>query len=245
VSKKPKPRRIFIGDVQGCADELEDLLDAVDFRKKRDELWFAGDLVNRGPKSLRALELAVDLGARTVLGNHDLHLLKVAAGVRRVGKRDTIGPVLKSPRAKELLKWLRRQPLVREWADVVLVHAGLHPRWDDYKAVAKPLEKAIRKKKVDWGDADLDFFTSVRLCDKRGDRPSGGNSTKRYQPWDHYYRGERTVVFGHWAARGLVEEDRLRGLDTGCVWGGQLTAWIAEEDLFVSVPARHEYQAVS
>lgn len=244
MSKKAG-RRIFVGDVQGCADELEDLLEAVDFRKKKDALWFVGDIVNRGPKSLRALELAVDLGANSVLGNHDVHLLMVAAGARRLGRRDTLKPILKSSRSDELLAWLRRRPLVKVWDDLLVVHAALHPRWRDVKAIAKPLEKAIRKGKVDWNDPALLFFTSVRYCDKRGRLPPRGRRRdRRYHPWDVYYKGDRTVVFGHWAARGLVKGRRVRGLDTGCVWGGRLTAWIAEQDKIVSVPARKAYDRI-
>jgi len=245
ASEKKSGRRIFVGDVHGCADELQDLLTAVEFRKKRDELWFTGDIVNRGPASLDALEMAMELGTGAVLGNHDLHLLMFAEGLRSHGKRDTLKPILKSPRAQELLDWLRHQPLVKCWDDILLVHGGLHPRWKKPKTVIRPVEKAIRKGRVDWDDEDLGFVTSVRRCDRKGRRPPRGRRvSKRFRPWDDHYDGKRTVVFGHWAARGLVERKRVRGLDSGCVWGGSLTAWIAEEDRFVSVPSRDEYQRV-
>ncbi len=236
-------RRIFVGDVQGCADELDDLLEALACDPARDALWFAGDLVNRGPFSLRALRRAVELGAGAVLGNHDLHLLAVAAGRRRESPSDTFGDVLAAPDRDALLAWLRERPLIHEWRDVVLVHAGLSPRWTDLAAVAGPLEARIAAGELPCGDPDLDFLLNVRHCDAAGARPAREDPPPPgYAPWDRYYLGLRTVVCGHWAARGALREGRLRALDSGCVWGGALTAWIAEEDRFVQVPARAVYR---
>ena len=223
-----------------------ELVDRVGYRQGVDELWFAGDLVNRGPASARVLETAMELGARTVLGNHDLHLLRRAAGNRGAAPLDTCEDVLDSVRSEELIGWLRGQPLVKAWDDVLLVHAGLNPSWEDPEAVARRLENGLRNGSPPWDDPDLDFLTAVRYCDADGRRPERGNGapTAPFAPWDEHYSGERTVVFGHWAARGKVERDRIRGLDTGCVWGRSLTAWIAEEDRFVSVPAQRAYQQV-
>jgi bis(5'-nucleosyl)-tetraphosphatase (symmetrical) len=138
-----------IGDVQGCYDTLRKLLDLLRFDPARDRLWFAGDLVNRGPQSLQTLRFVSGLGqaALTVLGNHDLHLLAFANGGRK-GKRDTLEPVLAAPDRDELLDWLRRQPLLQETpeAGTALLHAGLPPQWDMQRAraCAREVESALR-----------------------------------------------------------------------------------------------------
>jgi bis(5'-nucleosyl)-tetraphosphatase (symmetrical) len=238
--------RVFIGDVQGCADELERLLVALQFEPSRFELWFAGDLVNRGPDSLRVLRRVRELGGRSVLGNHDLHLLGRAQGTRPARARDTLDAVLAAPDRDELLAWLRAQPLIHGWGDLVLVHAGLHPDWDDPEAVARPLEAQLRAGRIPWNDEALLFLTRVRHCDAAGRRPANEDAPgPGFAPWDRFYRGKRTAVCGHWATRGLVRSARLRSLDTGCVWGGSLTAWIAETDRIVSVPAARRYCALA
>jgi len=237
-------QRVFIGDVQGCDDELAALLDALAFDPDRHALWFVGDLVNRGPASLAALRRICAMAAGAVLGNHDLHLLGVADGSREPRKGDTLDEVLEAPDAPELLGWLRGRPLIATWDDLILVHAGLHPAWSDPEPIARRLEQRIRAREIPWDDPDLSFLTRVRYCDAEGGRPNDSDRPvpDRYAPWDTHYRGARRVVFGHWAERGRVCTERVRGLDTGCVWGGRLTAWIAEEDRFVEVPARRAYR---
>jgi bis(5'-nucleosyl)-tetraphosphatase (symmetrical) len=246
TSATSPPLRVFVGDVQGCADELEDLLRVLDEEAGRHELWFVGDLVNRGPASARVLRRLIELGADSVLGNHDLHLLLTANGKRSLAPGDTLQDVLEAPDRDALLGWLRMRPLVREWDDLVLVHAGLHPDWQSPRVVAAPLEAAIARGEVPWRDRDLRFLTRARYCDSTGALPPkhANPCAPPYAPWDHHYRGERTVVCGHWAARGLVRGERVRRLDSGCVWGGRLSAWIAEQDRFVSVPARRAYQKI-
>jgi bis(5'-nucleosyl)-tetraphosphatase (symmetrical) len=241
VSDPGRRCRIFIGDVHGCADELEDLLECLDFRPDRHELWFAGDLANRGPHALRALRRVREVATGVVLGNHDLHLLGVAAGDRELREADTIAPILSAPDCEELLAWLRRQPLLVEWDDVVLVHAGLHPRWHDPGKVAASLQREVARGQIPWKDEDLAFLTRARECDATGRRPEGDDVAGDWQPWHSFYAGTRTVVWGHWAAFGLVNLPRLRGLDSGCVWGGALSAWRVDEDEIVSVPARRVY----
>jgi bis(5'-nucleosyl)-tetraphosphatase (symmetrical) len=239
-------QRVFIGDLQGCADELEDLLAALAYDPARHELWFVGDLVNRGPASARALRRAMELGAGSVLGNHDLHLLAVDRGEHPIYASDTFHDVLDAPDRDVLLHWLRTRPLVEVWDDAVLVHAGLHPRWRDLRAVAAPLEAAIARGEIPHGDPDLDFLVNVRRCDADGNRPRGDwNAGEEFAPWDRHYAGPRTAICGHWASRGFVRAGRVCSLDSGCVWGGALTAWILEEDRFVSVPARATYQEIA
>ena len=152
-------RRIFaIGDLQGCLEALEKLLFQVQFQPARDKLWFVGDLVNRGPDSLAVLRRVKSLceqgSALTVLGNHDLHLLAYAAGIRKAGKRDTLDDILLAPDRNELLDWLRHQPLVhhdaaRGWT---LVHAGLPPPWDVATALALAAETEAWLQSPDWPD---------------------------------------------------------------------------------------------
>lgn len=130
--------RYIVGDIQGCYDSLQVLLERVRFDAASDVLWCVGDLVNRGPKSLEVLRFLRALGSsgRIVLGNHDLYLLMVAAGFRKRGKDDTLQPVLDAPDAGELLDWLAHQPLMIAEDGVAMVHAGLHPAWDVPKALA-------------------------------------------------------------------------------------------------------------
>lgn len=233
-------RRIFIGDIQGCREELEKLLEAVGFDPSADELHPVGDLVNRGPDSLGTLRLLRRLDAGGVTGNHDSHLLRVAAGTRKRGAKDTIADVLAAPDRDELLRWLAARPFVRVWEDVTLVHGGLSPAWKDPAAILRDADP-LRP------DADAAFAMLVRYCDSLGRRPEKDwpEPPLPYAPWWIHHRAARgkgpAVVFGHWARQGLLVRGKIRGIDTACVWGGQLTAWIAEEDRLVQVPAARQY----
>lgn len=235
-------RRVLVGDVQGCREELERLLAEIRFDPAADTLLPVGDVVNRGPDSLGTLRLLRELGARGVLGNHDVHLLRVAAGTRALGPADTLDALLAAPDRDGLLDWLALWPFVRDLGDLWLVHAGLSPVWTDPLAELEGLDPLVP-------DERSDFATRVRFCDARGRRPPrdwpepGPPFAPWYEHWER--RGDpRRVVFGHWARRGLVERERVLGLDTGCVWGGRLTAWIPEEDRLVSVPARRAYAPI-
>lgn len=139
-----------IGDIQGCYDELQRLLEQICFDTRKDWLWIAGDLVNRGPKSLEVLRFIYGLGERaiTVLGNHDLHLLAVAAGVQSPHFKDTLASVLAAPDRDELLTWLRHRPLLYRdpLLEITLIHAGLPPQWDMAAAqiYARELEAVLQ-----------------------------------------------------------------------------------------------------
>ncbi len=237
-------RRIFVGDIQGCNAELGELLRAVQFDAQRDELHPVGDFVNRGPDSLGVLRRLRELGAGGVLGNHDVHAILRADGAREAGRRDTLDELLAAPDRDELLRWLVERPIVREWDDIVCVHAALSPAWSDPVATLRDIDPR-------GGSTELAFATSARYCDDRGQRPASDWPPPElpYRPWYEHWQERvdehRTVVFGHWARGGLVVKDRVRGLDTGCVWGKQLTAWIAEEDRIVQVPAKRIYSPTS
>jgi bis(5'-nucleosyl)-tetraphosphatase (symmetrical) len=140
--------RYAIGDVQGCMASLDRLLALIDFAPARDHLWFTGDLVNRGPRSLDVLRWAVEHDAMitSVLGNHDLHLLARAAGAASEKKRDTLDEILAAPDCDRLIDWLRARPLLHLDTRYLLVHAGLHPRWTaaDARARAAEIERELR-----------------------------------------------------------------------------------------------------
>jgi bis(5'-nucleosyl)-tetraphosphatase (symmetrical) len=229
-------RRIFIGDVQGCRGPLDRMFRQLALRHD-DCVYCVGDLVNRGPDSLGVLRRVRDIGGRCVLGNHDLALLKLAAAPARHSVPAALEPVLRAPDAAELIDWLAQQPVMLVDGDIVVVHAGLHPRWTDLSTVAAEVNRAVPAHLNGSCDSRITFATQVRHCDADGRRPARDDPPPGppFAPWDHWYRGPHTVVFGHWARRGLVAGARVRGLDTGCVYGGALTAWIAEEDRFVQV----------
>lgn len=233
-------RRIFVGDVQGCRVELERLLAKLRFDPAADELHPVGDFVNRGPDSAGVLRVCRSIGAGGVLGNHDVHLLRVAAGLRAKGRRDTLDDLLAAEDRDELLAWLGERPFVRAWDDVLCVHAGVDPSWQDPVAALARLDP-LRE------DAALAFAVSARYCDERGARPASDwpPPPPPFRPWYELWPRDpsdrRTVVFGHWARAGLVLRPQVRGLDTGCVWGGKLSAWIADEDRVVQVDAERAY----
>lgn len=263
-----------IGDVQGCYEPLQALLRTIRFDPARDTLWFTGDLVNRGPRSADVVRLVMGLADRavTVLGNHDLHLLAVAAGKAKAKKRDTLEDILAAPDRAELLDWLRRRPLLHHDArlNYTLIHAGLLPPWDlaDATRLAREAEAVLRGETADrffdhmYGDlpdhwsAELhgherlrvivNAFTRLRFCDRDGNmdlRPKGppGSQPADLLPWFQAPRRksrELRIVFGHWSALGAYRGDGVIGLDSGCLWGGRLTAvrLDATEPEFFSVP---------
>ena len=236
---KPK-RRIFVGDIQGCSFELRRLLERLRFDPASDRLHPVGDFVNRGPDNVGVLRLMREIRAGGVLGNHDRRLLRIAAGKTERRRGDTIGDVLAAPDRDELVEWLAARPFVRGWPDALLVHGGLHPEWRRPERELRGLTALSR-------DPAAEFATRVRYCTRRGRLPKRDDVDPGgpFKPWYTFYPPQdvkpRMVVFGHWSVRGLVKTPLLRGLDTGCVWGGRLTAWIAEENRIVSVPARRRY----
>lgn len=250
-----------IGDLQGCYDDLQRLLKKIDFDPQRDHLWFAGDLVNRGPKSLEVLRFVKGLGdhAVSVLGNHDLHLLAVWQHTHRHFKsNDTLQSILSAEDGTELLEWLRHQPLMHHDKKLgyAMIHAGLPPKWSLKKALkrAQEVESVLRgdhfrdflenmygnkprrwKKSLEGWDRlrfIVNCFTRLRFCSPDGklqlaDKGSPGSQEEGYLPWfmvpNRKSRNQR-IVFGHWSTLGLHLADGVRSIDTGCLWGGKLTA---------------------
>lgn len=261
----------MIGDVQGCCAPLEQLLSHPDICADPDaRFWFAGDLINRGPQSLQSLRRIIELGDRAVavLGNHDLHLLGVVAGVRKPSKSDTIDEILNAPDADDLIDWLRHRPLVHFEHGHLLVHAGVLAKWDVAKTLAladevqkmlrgpdwkKALQKMYGNEPAQWKDGYkggkrlrviINALTRMRLCTPQGHmefntKVAPGAWPAGLVPWfDVPNRQTRdvTVVFGHWSTLGLLVRSDVICLDTGCVWGGTLTALRMQDHKMVQIP---------
>ena len=261
-----------IGDVQGCSHELKALVEQIGFDPAQDQLWFVGDLVNRGPDSAGVLRFVMSLGeaAVAVLGNHDLHLLMVADGMERLHKSDTIQDVLQAHDRDDLLNWLRHRPLLHVAGNTVLVHAGLLPQWSAAQAsmLAREVESALRgsdrsglmanmygNKPHAWADdlsgharlrVIINAMTRMRFCTPEGDMEfshKGGldKAPEGCLPWfdaPHPAWQGSEIVFGHWSALGLMVEKNLMALDTGCLWGGALSAIRLEDRRVFQVSCR-------
>lgn len=269
-----------IGDVQGCFGELVELVAKLDFSPQRDQLWFTGDIVNRGPQSLDVLRYVKELGtaARVVLGNHDLHLLALANDAGKEKPTDTLSPILQASDANTLLKWLRQQPLMVQDSSSTyfMVHAGIYPWWSIETALerAREVETILRGKHHHkffsllygnnpqcWHDAlgkwdRLRFitncFTRMRYCDNNGNlllkqKSAPGDQPRGVKPWFEFTilkndESVANVIFGHWSTLGRYHKGNILGLDSGCVWGGALTAAkIGQGPIkFISVPSKQE-----
>lgn len=247
-----------IGDIQGCYAPLTALLAQIEFNPLHDNIWLVGDLVNRGPDSLQVLRWAKNQGhaVKAVLGNHDLHLLRVSAGLENARVNDTLQEILTAPDASALLNWIRHLPLMRRHEQYIVVHAGLLPQWPAEKALALAQEAEAALQSSSYKNFLKDLYgnepnawdeqlqgmdrlrvitnacTRLRFCTPAGamefaakgepqDAPAG------YLPWFNVPQrasSDHTVVFGHWSALGLKLTDNLIALDSGCFWGGQLSA---------------------
>ncbi len=257
-----------IGDIQGCCGDLTALLASIQYAQHQRPIWFTGDLVNRGPDSLASLRLIKSMGPRAiaVLGNHDLHLLAVAAGIRPPSKSDTFTEILNAPDANQLIDWLRRLPLAHYQHGHLLVHAGAYPLWNLQQLMTQAQQVQTQLRGDQWEialkqmygnepshwtpnltGADLarftiNAFTRMRWIDsnarldllsKEGSAPVDPKSAKAASsppalfPWYEHpspaWKGA-TIVFGHWSTQGLINRPDIVGLDTGCLWGGSLTA---------------------
>lgn len=272
-----------IGDLQGCAHEAGVLLERIGAVTSGPvRILFVGDLINRGPDSLGALRRMKALSESSegridaLLGNHDLHLLAVAASVQKLSRSDTLDAILAAPDRDDLIAWLRARPLAMRAGDHLLVHAGVAPQWTAAQtmALAGEVETALRGhgwiellgqmygNTPDLWDDDLtgiprlrcivNFLTRMRLCwpDGRMDfthkESDSGPVGSGLLPWFDL-PGRRTedvtVVFGHWSALGVIQRPNLIGLDSGCVWGGKLTAVCLDDRSLLQVDCP-EYRAI-
>lgn len=271
-----------IGDVQGCHDSLLALLELTEFNETEDVLWFAGDLINRGPRSLDTLRFIHHLAkkgrAHTVLGNHDLHLLALWCECGKNSRFDTIAEIVESPEGEELIEWLRRQPLILSLPKTkahshtnhdgskqnLLVHAGILPEWTFKQALRLSQEVQAVLSSPDWKVFMADLYGNkpnrwaddleghdrlrliVNVCTRmRMLRVDGKIDLKfKLEPADapddlkawfelprsaSINQNEGQIIFGHWSTLGQIENKAGFCLDTGCVWGGQLTALRLED----------------
>ena len=247
-----------IGDIQGCYDSLIRLLEKLNFDKTKDTLWFAGDLINRGPDSLSTLRFVKSLGdcAISVLGNHDLHLLAIAHNVKTTRSAD-LQRILDADDREELLQWLSTRPLLHHDKNLnyTITHAGIYPLWtlEQAKIYAAELEDELKNnlnaflnnmygdKPDNWNESLTGFerlrficnsFTRMRFCYQNGilnfsSNGAPGTIPEGAVPWfDVSNRKENNerLLFGHWSTLGKIKNTHIYPLDTGCVWGGELTA---------------------
>lgn len=247
-----------IGDVQGCNAPLGRLLDVIGFSPSRDTVFMLGDLVNRGPDSAGVLRRLMGYGdaARCLLGNHDLHLIAVAHGARKLHRSDTVSDILGAPDRPALMEWLRTQRMAMWERGVLMVHAGVLPSWTAAQtvALASEVENVLRgpdlgeflhlmygNEPAGWqedlqGAARLrviiNALTRLRFCTADGTMEFGtkegaGGAPEGFMPWFEV-PGRRTaqdiVAFGHWSTLGWLARKDVFSLDTGCVWGGRLSA---------------------
>lgn len=250
-----------IGDVQGCYGNLKKLLKAINFDQLEDQLWFVGDLVNRGPQSLKTLRFVRSLGdsAVCVLGNHDLHLLALYYGQTKVRSSDSLSEVLEAEDCKELMEWLRFRPFLHYdiGLNFAMVHAGIYPGWSLSQSFerAREVEQALRGERIvdflremygnhpaTWSDQlsgmeRLRFITNVftRMRYLRHDgsldldtkgAPQKINSSD-INPWFEYSQSaikHNRLAFGHWSTLPTNQYGSCFAIDSGCLWGGRITA---------------------
>jgi len=248
----------IVGDIQGCFDELQQLLAQAEFNPEQDSLWLAGDLVARGPKSLETLRYIKSLGdaAVVVLGNHDLHLMAVYHGINPVKKKDKTAAIFDAPDCDEIMQWLRQQPIFAEHQGFIMCHAGISPQWDlpTARSCADEISQLLKSERWIWLLKNMyqnlpdsweqgltgierycyiiNAFTRMRFVysDMRLDMqcklPPDQASDEGLIPWFLHSKRiklEKPILFGHWAALMGHQDDHTIGLDTGCVWGGELT----------------------
>ena len=252
----------LIGDVQGCDSALQRLLAEISFSPSRDSLYFLGDLVNRGPDSAGVLRRLMGYGAsvHSVLGNHDLHLLATAYGVRKPSRKDTLQDILQAPDRAAMLDWLRNQRMAIladiEGHAVLMVHAGVLPMWtaDQTIALAREVELVLQSPSLGdflremygneptrWHEGlrgterlrtIVNALTRLRFCSPEGQmefdaKESAESAPAGYRPWfeaPNRQTSHLTVAFGHWSTLGWLDRSDVLSLDTGCVWGGCLSA---------------------
>ncbi|WP_277059949.1 symmetrical bis(5'-nucleosyl)-tetraphosphatase [Rivihabitans pingtungensis] len=247
-----------IGDIQGCYQDFMQLLDFIEFSPSRDQLWLAGDLVNRGPDSLSVLRWVFKHqdSVRMVLGNHDLSLLALSEGYGKTSAGDTLAQVLDAADGKVLIDWLRCQPLMVAGEGYAMVHAGLLPEWTIHRALGLAeevehelagrnyrtfLARLFGNKPTRWSDElkgidrlrlVVNVMTRMRLLTLDGEldlsfKGELADAPPQLQAWfdaPNRRYADTPLIVGHWSALGLRLSPDLLAIDTGCLWGGSLTA---------------------
>ncbi len=276
-----------IGDLQGCYDELQTLLSHINYQPERDFLWFVGDLVNRGPKSLECLRFVKQLEqqgqAKTVLGNHDFHLLAAYAGFEKFrSKSDTLQDILHAKDVDELIHWLRHQPLMVKHPiyNTVMVHAGIPPQWSIQAALGYAKEVETLLQQENWKEAlvnhlfgnhpnqwqetltgwkraryILNAFARMRYCDASGaleftlkSAPQSKQDRQKMTPYEPWFvfpnrkNKDHEIFFGHWSTLGEVDAYQVHSTDTGCLWGGKMTAYAMETKQRFSISCNQQCQ---
>lgn len=261
--------RYFVGDIQGCYQPLQRLLEQVKFDPSQDILHPVGDLIARGPDSLAVAKLVLELGdaVQPVLGNHDLHLIAVYHQLHKAKKGDKLEALLQHSIISDFIEWLRRQPLMLQIDNVVCTHAGWHPAlslpqlanlaqlvqrklssvdyvswlplmygnepkcWTDNLSEVEQFRFAtsvLTRMRYLTSDLSLNFTAKMPLADSPND----------LQPWFASQTEEMKqykIVFGHWASLlGETQFSNLYALDTGCVWGNQMTMWCMDNNQLLS-----------
>lgn len=262
----------IVGDIQGCFKPLTYLMEKVKFDPSKDYLWSVGDIVNRGPQSLDTLRFLKSLGSsfQMVLGNHDLHLIALAHGIRAPKKGDTLDDILVAPDRQELIDWLRKQPLIFQKDNCVVVHAGIPHIWTLSRAMdlASEVESVLAgsdptpflldmygNEPAGWSDeltgnmrlrVITNYLTRMRCCKKNGIldlsfKGPADESPKGFLPWfDHYSPSnqyQKNIFFGHWATlKTGTYCKKFHALDSGCVWGGDLTFYCLDQRKRITTP---------
>lgn len=248
-----------IGDIQGCYEELRALVHEIGFNEEKDRLWVVGDLINRGGRNVEVLRFLKGLGERAVcvLGNHDIFLLAVVAGIASLSADDTLQDLLEAPDLDDLVEWLRRLPLLHVEGSYAMVHAGLLPQWsvEQARQLAADVEQGLSSD--GWREFLIQLWGEGGACAWRNDlagaerlrvivnsmtrlrflKPDGcfelapkgpPEEVSSLVPWfafPHALWQTHTILHGHWSALGFRDMGKVVALDSGCVWGGGLTAF--------------------
>lgn len=246
--------------MQGYYKELKALLKVINYRPGVDRLGFVGDLVNRGPASLDVLRFVMDLDdPLVVLGNHDFYCMMLGYDCVDYKGAHTLQHIVDAPNLSDILTWLRQQPLIRDCADGVLVHAGIPPQWSidqakQYSAEISAmlqgehyrefLSQVFGDQPAKWQDSLVNMdrhryiinaLTRMRFCAKNGEldlknKEAVMTDQPSFKPWFDWYTGSSNIYFGHWAAlKGECNHPHVYALDAGCCWGGALKAIRVED----------------
>lgn len=211
-------RTLIVGDVHGCFDELMELLESVNYSKEKDRLIFVGDLINKGPRSLDVLRWVKANGAEVLLGNHELGFINY---VKNPTPKYKAFKALSKEMGKETsdwVSWMEGLPLYIEEENFIVVHGGIVPG-------------------MSLAETPAHLITRIRSWDGKGEDMYNSDDP----PWYDFYKGEKLVVYGHWAGQGLNLQEKTIGIDTGCCWGKKLSLLHLETREVFQVSAHEAY----